>query len=275
MEAIRKYPRTRHIEGSRLQPGDHDLEAVRFKTLVGRYLVVEEKLDGANAGLGFDGEGNLRLQSRGHYLTGGGREKHFALFKQWASCHRRRLRELLGDRYLVYGEWLYAKHTIFYDQLPHYFLEFDVFDREREIFLSTDRRAAMFADSPILSVPVLWRGEASSLARLRGLIGHSLYKSPTWRRSLRDAIAERGLDFEKLRGETDPSDEMEGLYIKMEEDGRVLGRYKYVRASFLTSVVESGSHWLARPIVPNRLGDEVDIFAPTPTPTPTPPRAAD
>lgn len=41
----------------------------------------------------------------------------------------------------------------------------------------------------------------------------------------------------------------------------MLGRYKWIRASFLTAVVDSGSHWLARPIVPNRLADGVDLFA--------------
>ena len=30
--------------------------------------------------------------------------------------------------------------------------------------------------------------------------------------------------------------------------------------SFLTSVVESGSHWLSRPIVPNQLRAGVDLF---------------
>jgi hypothetical protein len=54
---------------------------------------------------------------------------------------------------------------------------------------------------------------------------------------------------------------MEGLYIKVEEGGRVVGRYKYIRTSFLTSVVESGTHWLQRPIVPNRLCASVDLFA--------------
>ena len=53
---------------------------------------------------------------------------------------------------------------------------------------------------------------------------------------------------------------MEGLYFKVEEDGRVVGRYKYVRASFLTRVLDSGSHWLTRPIVPNGLADGVDLF---------------
>ena len=83
-EQLFKYPRTRHVEGSRLQPGDQDLEQVAWSSLAGRHLVIEEKVDGANAGVSFTAGGALRLQSRGHYLTGGGREKHFALFKTWA-----------------------------------------------------------------------------------------------------------------------------------------------------------------------------------------------
>ena len=39
-----KYPRTRHIESSRCQPGDENLESVPFKNISDRYLVVEEKL---------------------------------------------------------------------------------------------------------------------------------------------------------------------------------------------------------------------------------------
>jgi hypothetical protein len=79
MTTLHKYPRTRHVEGSRLQPGDEDLDAVPFAELAGRHLVCEEKLDGANAGLSFDAGGRLWLQSRGHFLTGGVREKHFDL----------------------------------------------------------------------------------------------------------------------------------------------------------------------------------------------------
>ena len=44
---MRKYPRTHHLEGSRRQPGDEDLDSVPFRALIGRHLVVEEKVDGA------------------------------------------------------------------------------------------------------------------------------------------------------------------------------------------------------------------------------------
>ncbi|MBI5512708.1 MAG: RNA ligase family protein [Deltaproteobacteria bacterium] len=125
---LRKYPRTPHLEGSRAQPGDEDLECVPFRRLAGRFLVVEEKVDGANAGVSFSPERALQLQSRGHFLTGGPREKHFTLLKTWARTHEGALWDLLGDRYILYGEWLYAKHTVFYDRLTHYFMEFDIFD---------------------------------------------------------------------------------------------------------------------------------------------------
>jgi hypothetical protein len=108
MPTIIKYPRTQHIEGSCVQPGDDDLDQVPFADIAGRFLVIEEKFDGANAGLRFDIEGRLWLQSRGHFLTGGPREKHFHLFKQWANTHAPALYAILGDRYVLYGEWLYA-----------------------------------------------------------------------------------------------------------------------------------------------------------------------
>lgn len=257
---IRKYPRTQHIEGSRLQPGDSDLRAIPFSTLAGRPLVIEEKLDGANAALSFRPKGELLLQSRGHYLTGGAREKHFALFKTWASTHQATFYERLGDRYVVYGEWLYAKHTIFYDRLPHYFMEFDVLDRALDCFLSTDARRELLEGLPLVAVPVLHEGPLKRRKELEALVAPSLYKSPDWKDALRDAAQRAGQDPDRIGQETDPLSEAEGLYVKHEEDGRVLGRYKWVRASFLTSVLESGSHWLSRPIVPNQLAPGADPF---------------
>ena len=127
---IVRYPRTPHLEGSRLQPGDHDLAQEPLETLRGAHCVIEEKLDGANAGISLDEDGRVRLQSRGHALVGGAREKHWDLFKQWARTHEAALAERLAGGLVLYGEWLYAKHTIFYDQLPHYFLEFDVLDSD-------------------------------------------------------------------------------------------------------------------------------------------------
>lgn len=260
MLTLHKYPRTHHLEGSRLQPGDEDSQSVRFASLAGRHLVLEEKLDGANAGISFDAAGRLWLQSRGHFLTGGSREKHFDLFKRWASTHASTLRAALGQRFVLYGEWLYAKHTVFYDRLPHYFLEFDVLDTETGAFLGTEERRGLLNGLPVASVPVLRTGPCKDLTEMTSLIGPSLYKSPAWRDSLSATARARGLDVEQTWKETDPADLMEGLYIKVEEGGRVVERYKFIRASFLTTVLDSGSHWLRRPILPNQLRPDVDLF---------------
>jgi hypothetical protein len=261
---MHKYPRTRHIEGSRLQPGDEDLESFPFAELRGHFLVVEEKMDGANAAVRFDERGALLLQSRGHYLRGGAREKHFDLFKQWASAHAAALHERLGERYVLYGEWLYAKHTVFYDALPHYFLEFDVLDTREGTFLSTQRRRALLEGAPVVSVPVLHEGAIRSHRALTSLVRGSLFKSEDWSNRLAHAAQGRDIDVARVVRETDPSDQMEGLYVKIEEEGRVVGRFKYVRRGFLTSVVDSGTHWLNRPIVPNELQPGVDLFAGAP-----------
>lgn len=258
-EPIHRYPRTHHLEGSRLQPGDRDLDQIPLETLRGTYCVVEEKVDGANAGMFLDDRGRLRLQSRGHTLVGGPREKHFDLFKQWAHAHEAALADRLRDSVTLYGEWLYAKHTIFYDELPHYFLEFDIRDATGA-FWSTARRAEHLAGSPIVAVPVLWQGIVEHPARLPELVGPSLYKTPSWRDHLREATT--SIDALRCLQETDPSDHAEGLYVKVEDlvTRTVIARYKWIRPSFLTAVVDSGSHWLARPIVPNRLADGVVLF---------------
>ena len=260
LPSLRKYPRTRHLEGSRFQHGDHDLEAVPFKDVRGQFFVVEEKMDGANAGVSFDPDGKLLLQSRGHYLMGGPRERHFDLLKQWAAAHAEDLYLALGDRYIMYGEWLYAKHTCFYDKLPHYFMEFDLYDRERDIFLSTARRRQLLAGLPVVSVAVLWEGRPQKLGEVTSLVGPSLFKTPEWRRRLVEAGAAAGVPEGQVVAETDRHDAMEGLYIKIEDEERVQERLKWVRGSFLSALLDSGSHWLDRPIVNNRLAEGVTLW---------------
>jgi len=260
MEKIYKYPRTYHIEGSRLQPGDEDLNSVPFTAIANKYVVIEEKVDGANAAISFNKNGEMLLQSRGHYLTGGYRERHFNLFKQWTYSLYNILWEVLKTRYILYGEWLYAKHTVFYDYLPHYFLEFDILDLEKNQFLSTKKRAEMLAGVPLVSVPVLFAGKIDNYKQMVGLIGKSNYQQPGHLEKLREICAKEKLDIERSLKQTDNSSLMEGLYIKIEEGDVVTNRYKYVRASFLTQVLQSEEHWLNRPIIPNLLRSDVDLF---------------
>jgi hypothetical protein len=259
-EQIHKYPRTRHVEGSGLQ-ADDDPVVAPWAELAGRHLVVEEKMDGANCGVSFGRDGRLHLQSRGHFLSGGPRERQFDLLKGWASAHAAALWELLGDRYVLYGEWCYGKHSIFYTDLPHYLLEFDILDTREGVFLSTERRAAMLETTPfVASVTVLHAGPLPSLAALHALVGPSHFVAPDHREQLVQAAATEGLDSAQALAETDPSGLMEGLYIKVEQDGTVTARFKYVRRGFLQTVLDSGSHWQDRPLLPNRLCEGASLW---------------
>ena len=263
-DGLLKYPRTPHLEGSRLQPGDSAADQTPLASLAGLNLAIEEKVDGANSGISFSDSAELRLQSRGHFLTGGAREKHFNQLKQWAQVHEDAFFDVLGTRYIMFGEWMYAKHSMYYDALPHLFLEFDVFDKQAGQFLSTPHRRELLEPLPVVSVPVLYEGTApTKVEELMGWIGLSVARTEQWRQSLSEEASRRELDLDRVGEQTDADERVEGLYIKVEDTDRVVSRYKFVRASFTQTILDQDEHWLKRPIVPNRLRPGVDLFAPT------------
>ncbi|MDQ0069980.1 hypothetical protein J2W34_001754 [Variovorax boronicumulans] len=260
-----KYPRTAHLEGSRLQAGDTDDGQTPLAALHGQHVVIEEKLDGANAAVSFTSAGELLLQSRGHYLGGGAGERQFNLFKHWAAAHEATLLERLEDRYVMYGEWCFAKHSCWYDRLPAFFLEFDLYDRQAACFLSTPARHALLADGPVMSVPVLYEGEMPrSTKAMRSLVRPSLARSADWKPAFEQAVAQENQPLDLVRQQTDLSDLAEGLYLKTESGSQVTGRYKWVRPDFVQTILDSGSHHSRRPVLPNQLAPGVDLYAPTP-----------
>lgn len=262
---IRKYPRTPHLAGSALQPGDDGGDRVTIRELRALYpdavLVTEEKLDGANCGISFSAELQLTIQSRGHVLRGGAREAQFGPLKAWATWLEGELLEILEDRYVMYGEWMFARHTLFYDRLPHLFHEFDVYDRREDRFLSTPARRDLLSGSRILSVPVLSEVWPATDRDLRGLIRPSTYRSANWRDALAEAAERAGVDPVRALRETGDSDLSEGLYLKVERDGATIARYKLVRDGFVQTILESGTHWYDRPIIRNGLAPGIDILA--------------
>lgn len=275
MSGILKYPRTEHVQGSKLQPGDEDLRQVSWSSLNEKFLVFEEKMDGANTAVSFTSDGEMKLQCRGHYLRGGSGEAQFALFKTWAATFEDRLFDMLEDRFVMYGEWMYAKHTIFYDDLPHYFMEFDVYDKKNEVFLSTTARDHLLDRTLICPVEVIAGGNVTFLESCEKWVVFSNFKTVHWRKNLEEAAKGAGLDPKRVAEQTDPSDRMEGLYIKWEsfspldEEGRITkveGRYKWVRHDFVNHILDSDEHWKDRPIVPNQLKNGLEsLFLPSQT----------
>ena len=237
-----KYPRTPHLCGSRGTDDDKHLGTEESASFIAdRSLIVEEKLDGTNVGIHFTSVGRMVLQCRGHEITAG-MHPQYDLFKQWAMAKRSHLESLLLDEFILFGEWLYAKHSVHYRRLPHYFFEFDIYDKTRGEFLDLDRRVAMLDGTGIHTVPVIHRG-AATLETLRGLIGpsrfDSIFDNPTTGR---------------------PDNLMEGLYLRTEGEGRVTGRAKLVRLEFVEKVKQS-EHWQHQALVPNLLARNAEIWS--------------
>ncbi len=116
----------------------------------------------------------------------------------------------------------------------------------------------MLNGMPVVSVPVLGEGAFPSKEKLLDLLGRSAYISGSQRKNLFRAAEELGLDPERACSETELSGTMEGLYIKVEENGQVADRMKFVRAAFLQCVDFSEKHWIDKPIIPNQLAVPVE-----------------
>ncbi len=212
--------------------------------------VVEEKLDGANIGVWFERE-ELRLQSRGHVLSGGASERQFAPLHGWTAERLDALRRELGEQRVLYGEWCFAKHRAFYDALPDWLLGLDVLDRATGFFLGTRERGSIFRACGVTAVAALWSGTFGKMPASSTLLGQSRYKTPRWREALTRQASKAGV--RDPMTDTDDSDKMEGIYVRVELGGRVVGRMKLHRAGF--EKVRSDS-WRERPLVRNVLRSE-------------------
>ena len=221
-----KFPSTPHL--TTLEGVDVRNDKVLTDADRGHFLqheiVIEEKVDGANLGISFDSDSHLFLQNRGSYL-------HFPYVGQWKKMDEwlnsriDALFETLTDRYILFGEWCYARHSVFYNRLPDWFLGFDLYDRQVEKFLAVERRDDLFEQMRIRRVPQ---------------IGHGVYSFS---------------EIEHLLAQSKISDEpAEGLYFRIDQNGWLIKRAKLVRAAFIQSVEE---HWSRSAIKPNQLDSKI------------------
>jgi hypothetical protein len=153
---------------------------------------------------------------------------------------------------VLFGEWLRAKHTLFYDALPGYFCAFDVHDRHDDRYLTRTAREDLLADL-VPFAPLRHVGSLSGPQELRELIVRSAYRTPRWRLALREAARAAGVTASAAWAQTDGSELMEGLYLRVEDDDRVLARYKWVRSDFRTLAPQHARFWHDRPIITNRV----------------------
>lgn len=144
-----KFPRTRHLfdaGGNGVSRDDLLMdkeEADVFYSRRGRQTVVsiEEKVDGANLGISISqSDYRLLVQNRSHYVNAH-THKQFSGLDQWLEQHSAGLFEAMEPgRHVLFGEWLFAKHSIHYTRIPGYFVAFDIYDRQSHRFYSRRER---------------------------------------------------------------------------------------------------------------------------------------
>lgn len=246
-----KLPRTKHIEGSRVLYETKDSDSVNFSDLKDKFLIIEEKLDGSGVSIFFDQNLDCKIWHRGSPAIG----KEYKPLYNWIDIHIDRLFDLLGTKYILFGEWLFKKRTKFYNNLPCYFFESDIYDSQNDIWLSTSKRQELLKEANFIQqVPILTCFKPSSLSQIISLAGKSLYINDNWKNILELKCNMGHFDLDKILQETEQNDLMEGLYIKYEDDNKVLDRYKYVRYNFLKTILNSKTHIIDREFMSNELG---------------------
>ena len=179
-------------------------------------LIVEEKIDGSNSGLSFSEEGVLFFQGKTKYFEQNTHPQHHRFFN-WGWTIRDALWDALGPNRILYGEWLFAKHTIKYTNLPAYFVGFDIYERPKSggqegWFWPVNDRDALFLSLGIATVPKITVGSFNRLEDLLSFAdGPSLFGAPN----------------------------KEGIYVRLENDDKLLIRAKYVRQEFRKEHKES------------------------------------
>lgn len=196
-------------------------------------LIVEEKIDGANLGVSMADDFSLRFQNRSHFVNAG-TAAQWSQLDAWAAQNSADLYTLLAPftaddgvtvvRRVLFGEWVYARHSVAYNKLPAYFVAFDI--AENGELLSVERRNELLRDT---AIPVIARVAEPASYTLEQLLA---------------LLAETRSQY---------GDELiEGLYVKVDDPQtqRNVSRGKIVRADFIQQIT---THWSKKTLVKNQI----------------------
>jgi len=160
--ALFKFPRTKHLldaGGDGVSRDDLVMTAAEVSTfLTNNTIHVEEKVDGANLGITIDEHFKIHFQNRSHFVNSS-THKQFSMLDSWTDRYASTLcSTLTPNDTVVFGEWLFAKHSVHYTRLPNYFVAFDVYSRAQERFLPPAERDELLHAIDIPTTPVIAEG---------------------------------------------------------------------------------------------------------------------
>lgn len=160
-----KYPRTYHLPYSKGATND-DKISKDVNYLLCKEIVITEKLDGSNSCIKKDG-----VYGRSH-----------AVFttNPW-DVELKKLHSIIGnyldDETYVFGESLYAVHSIEYTNLESYFYIFGVRDNNKWVSWNEVEEYSYLLDIP--TVPVLFKGVVNTEKELQEIVENLVTKEST------------------------------------------------------------------------------------------------
>jgi ATP-dependent RNA circularization protein (DNA/RNA ligase family) len=219
-----KFPRTPHLFSLTSKPlrGDRLLSNSEAASFLEGDIVIEEKVDGANIGISVSPELTIQVQNRGAYIDRPA-PAQFQPLDAWLGSRSDQLLQALGQDFILFGEWCYAVHSIRYENLPDWFIGFDIYDRVSRRFFSADRRDKVLRDLHIVPAARIATGHFS-MDEVTDLV-------------------------EKCLSAYGP-DNLEGVYLRRESGGWLEQRAKCVRPEFMQAIAD---HWSSRPLSRNRI----------------------
>ena len=204
-----KYPRTYHLPWS-LGTTSDDKTLSSIEHFIGKKVVVTEKLDGENFTLSHSCCHARSVDSVNH-------ESRTWLKQFWGS-----IKTDIPTSIKIHGESMFAQHSIFYSELPSYFIAFGVTENQK--FLSWDETQFYCESLGIVTAPVLYTG-------------------------VFDEDVVKGL----FTGKSCYGDTQEGYVVRM-YDGFDVTDFKSNVAKFVRkNHVQTSQHWMYQKITKNTL----------------------
>jgi hypothetical protein len=208
-----KFPKIPHLPWSPSRSTDDiSLDSTSMLERLGE-VVVTEKMDGENTSLYHDFIHARSVDFSPHPS------------RSWIKSFHATMCFNIPTDLRICGENLYAKHSIFYDLLPSYFLTFSIF--RGNTCLSWDETTEWCDLLGLETIPVMYRGEWNMKAIQACMRGESKYGS-----SQEGYVVRSSASFE------------------LNEFPKCIG--KYVREGH----VQTDQHWLHSAVIPNRLAKE-------------------
>lgn len=158
MSFTEKYPRIPHLPFS---PGgtNDDKRLASVDHLLGKDIFITEKIDGSNLCMTHE---DVFARSHG----GPPYHKSFDLAKALHAQVKKNIPPSLS----IFGEYIFAVHSIIYNSLPGYFLVFGVRDDEKKFWWSFNEAKEIANELGLYAVPILFRGLARKDSELQEMV---------------------------------------------------------------------------------------------------------